>query len=183
MLHGTVDGGSIDPRCQEALMDVSEVSPPNVGMVLSGAQFADAFSIVTPETALTARQFAERMFSRSPRWVSALTALRDRIVSPFGLTTTKTARHARRDRIGIFPVLTETPQRLVAGFDDNHLDFRVVIDVASESAGQRVTATTVVLMHNRLGRGYLAVIKPFHRLVVRAMLRQAIPAPAAHPPL
>lgn len=167
---------------REALMDVSEIPPPSdVGMLLSGAQFADAFTIVTPQT-LTARQAAERMFSRSPRWVSALTSLRDLIVSPFGLTTT-TARHAKHDKIGFFPVLEETPQRLVAGFDDSHLDFRVVIDVTLESAGQRVTATTIVLMHNWLGRSYLAVIKPFHRLVVRAMLRQAIPAPSAHTPI
>jgi hypothetical protein len=69
-------------------------------------------------------------------------------------------------------VLSQTPQRLVAGFNDNHLDFRVVIDVAAEGAGQRVTATTVVLMHNWLGRIYLTVIKPFHRMVVRSMLRQ-----------
>jgi hypothetical protein len=29
-----------------------------------------------------------------------------------------------------------------------------------------------VLTHNMLGRVYLAVILPFHRLVVRSMLRQ-----------
>lgn len=99
-------------------MDVSEVLPPgDVDTLLSGAQFADAFTIVTPEP-LTARQAAERMFSRSPRWVSALTSLRDLIVSPFGLTTTKTARHARHDKIGFFPVLLETPRRLITGFDD-----------------------------------------------------------------
>ena len=38
--------------------------------------------------------------------------------------------------------------------------------------GQRVTATTLVLTHNLLGRTYLAIILPFHRLIVRAMLRQ-----------
>jgi hypothetical protein len=69
-------------------------------------------------------------------------------------------------------VLSETPQRLIAGFNDNHLDFRVVVDVAADGTGQRVTATTVVLMHNWLGRIYLSVIKPFHRMVVRSMLRQ-----------
>jgi hypothetical protein len=47
-----------------------------------------------------------------------------------------------------------------------------VVDVAADGIGQRVTATTVVLMHNWLGRIYLTVIKPFHRMVVRSMLRQ-----------
>jgi hypothetical protein len=140
--------------------------------LLSGAQFIDAFSITTDTTDLTARQATERMLGHSPRWVDMLMRLRDAIVAPFGLTTAKTARHATVDKIGIFPVLDETPQRLLAGFNDMHLDFRVVVEVAAAGAGQRVTATTVVLMHNWLGRIYLAVIKPFHRMVVRSALKQ-----------
>ena len=68
--------------------------------------------------------------------------------------------------------MSQTPDRLVAGFDDRHLDFRVVVDVESSGAIQNVTATTLVLTHNRLGRVYLAIITPFHRLIVPAMLRQ-----------
>jgi hypothetical protein len=74
--------------------------------------------------------------------------------------------------IGIFPVLSETPKRLVAGFNDRHLDFRVVVDVVPVGSGQQVTMTTLVLTHNLLGRVYLAVIMPFHRLIARVMLRQ-----------
>jgi hypothetical protein len=48
----------------------------------------------------------------------------------------------------------------------------VVVHVAFAGAGRSVTATTVVLTHNLLGRVYLAIILPFHRLIVRAMLRQ-----------
>lgn len=153
-------------------MTVSMVHPTiDTNSLLSGAQFADAFSI-SIATNLTAREAAERMLSRSPRWVDALMRLRDLIVAPFGLKTAHSARQADIDKVGFFPVLSQTPQRLVAGFNDNHLDFRVAIDVAAEGAGQRVTATTVVLMHNWLGRIYLAVIKPFHRMVVRSMLQQ-----------
>ena len=72
----------------------------------------------------------------------------------------------------MFPVLSEAPDRLVAGFNDKHLDFRVVVDVAASGAGQQVTATTLVLTHNWLGRSYLAIIVPFHRLIVRTLLRQ-----------
>ncbi len=72
--------------------------------------------------------------------------------------------------IGIFPVLSETPDRLVAGFNDSHLDFRVVVDVATcRAAGQHVTVTTLVRTHNWLGRTYLAIILPFHRLIAPAL--------------
>ena len=74
--------------------------------------------------------------------------------------------------IGIFPVVSETPDRLVAGFNDRHLDFRVVVDVTPPGDVRQVTATTLVLTHNWLGRAYLAIILPFHRMIVRALLRQ-----------
>ena len=142
--------------------------------VLAGAQFIDAFSITVAEDPLDARRAAERVFGRSPRWVRMLLALRDTIVAPFGLTTSKSARHAEVDKVGMFPVVSETPERIVSGFDDRHLDFRALVDVAAVPGGTRITATTVVLTHNRLGRIYLAVITPFHRIIVRSMLRQAV---------
>ncbi len=152
---------------------VFEVQPAvDMDAFLPGAQFIDAFSISTGTTTLTARQAAERMLGRSPWWVEALMKLRDTIVTPLGLKTAKSARHDEIEKVGFFPLLSETPERIVAGFNDSHLDFRVVIDVTSAESGQRVTATTIVLMHNWIGRIYLSTIKPFHRMVVRAMLQQ-----------
>lgn len=147
---------------------------PNVdtGALLPGAQFADAFRITVDGTALDARQAAEKMLGRGPRWIETLMRLRNRMVAPFGLKRPLPAAPRAADTIGRFPVVSETPHRLVAGFDDKHLDFRVVVDVAAAGQGQSVTATTLVLTHNLLGRGYLAIILPFHRLIARAMLRQ-----------
>jgi hypothetical protein len=157
-------------------MNVHIVSPPaDTGALLAGAQFADAFSVATDDAGLDARQAAEKMLGQSPRWARALLALRDLMVRPFGLKTAETARRSSASRVGMFPVLSETPQRIVAGLDDHHLDFRLVVDVASSDSGRRVTATTVVRTHNRLGRSYLALILPFHRLIVRSMLRQIRP--------
>lgn len=152
---------------------VSAVQPAiDKDAFLAGAQFADAFSITTDATTLTAREAAERMLGRSPWWVDALMKLRDAIVMPLGLKTAKSARHSKIEKVGFFPLLSETPERVVAGFNDSHLDFRVVIDIAPAGHGQCVTATTIVLMHNWIGRTYLSIIKPFHRMVVRSMLKQ-----------
>jgi hypothetical protein len=154
-------------------MKVHEIGPNvDTGALLIGAQFRDAYSIAIDGAELNARQAAERMLGRGPRWINALLALRNFLVAPFGLKTSAANEPGASDIIGIFPVVSQTPDRLVAGFDDKHLDFRVVVDVASSGHGRRVTATTLVLTHNLLGRAYLAIILPFHRLVVRAMLRQ-----------
>jgi hypothetical protein len=157
-----------------ATMNVEAVEPDiDSGALLAGAQFRDAYSITIDDDALDARLAAERMLAllaHGPRWIDILLALRNLIVAPFGLKTS--APLGAVDLIGIFPVVSQTPDRLVAGFDDRHLDFRVVVDVTSAAHGQRVTATTLVKTHNLLGRVYLAIILPFHRLIVRRMLRQ-----------
>jgi hypothetical protein len=154
-------------------MKVRAVEPDSdTGALLAGAQFSDAYSVAIDGPALNARQAAEKVLRRGPRWFETLMALRNRLVAPFGLKTPVPSETSPTDTLGIFPVIGETADRLVAGFNDSHLDFRVVIDVAGAGRGQRVTATTLVLTHNRLGRVYLAIILPFHRLIVRALLRQ-----------
>ena len=154
-------------------MKVQEVAPDvETDVLLAGAQFADAFRIALAGRTLDARQAAERMMAHPPRWVRRLIAVRNALVAPFGLKTSGASGSATVDAIGIFPVRSETPDRLVAGFDDSHLDFRVVVDVSASDDRQQVTATTLVRTNNWLGRTYLAVILPFHRQVVRAMLKQ-----------
>lgn len=154
-------------------MNVHAVMPDvDTAALLAGAQFIDAYSVAIDDAALDARHAAEKMLGRPPRWTRALLRLRDLFVAPFGLKTAEAARRAPGNRIGMFPVLSETPQRIVAGLNDSHLDFRVVVDIAGLGGGRRVTATTVVRTHNLLGRVYLAIILPFHKLIVRALLRQ-----------
>jgi len=155
------------------MIRVQEVAPQiDAGPLLSGAQFVDAFRVDLEGRAIDARNAAERMMGHSPAWIEALLTLRNVLVAPFGLKTSGHRENPPRETIGLFPVLTQTPERLVAGFNDKHLDFRVVVDVANSGALRNVTLTTLVLTHNRLGRTYLAIILPFHRLVVRSLLRQ-----------
>ena len=154
-------------------MTVREVTPEiDPATLLGGAQFIDAYRVAVDGAALDARKAAERMFARGPRWIEALLKLRNLVVAPFGLKTSGEGEPATGGMIGIFPVVSETPERLVAGFNDHHLDFRVVVDVTAKGGGQEVTTTTLVLTHNWLGRTYLAAIMPFHRLIARVMLQQ-----------
>jgi hypothetical protein len=150
---------------------VHEVTPEvDIGAVLAGAQFADAFRVDIGTAALSAREACTRMVLNGPRWVDALTRLRNFLVTPFGLKTSGEGAPAPGGLIGLFPVLSETPERLVAGFDDSHLDFRIVVDVAGDAASRQVTLTTLVKTNNLLGRAYLAFITPFHKLVARGMM-------------
>lgn len=98
--------------------------------------------------------------------------LRNAIVAPLGLKADVAALPPDQERLGMFPVISETEERVVMGFDDKHLDFRVILDCcAIPNDHSKVSLTTAVRSHNRLGRVYLRIILPFHRLIVPAMLR------------
>lgn len=154
-------------------MTVQEITPTvDTEALLTGAQFADAFRVEVEDRTLDARHAAERMMAQQPRWAEALVKLRNMLVSPLGLKTSGEGAPAQGGMIGIFPVLSETPDRLIAGFNDSHLDFRVVVDVTAPEGVRQVTLTTLVKTHNWFGRTYLAVIMPFHRLIAPALLRQ-----------
>lgn len=154
---------------------VREVTPEfHADALLSGAQFADAFRVEIGAAAMNAREACTRMVLHGPRWIDPLLRMRNILVRPFGLKTSGQGAPAPGGMIGLFPVLSETPDRLVAGFDDSHLDFRIVVDVSGDAANRQVTSTTLVRTHNLLGRTYLALIMPFHKLVVRGMLGRIV---------
>lgn len=154
---------------------VREVTPEvDADALLAGAQFIDAFRVEVGATAVNAREACTRMVLNGPRWVDALLRLRNILVRPFGLKTSGEGAPAPGGLIGLFPVLSETPERLVAGFDDSHLDFRIVVDVSDNGASRQVTSTTLVRTHNLLGRTYLTLIMPFHKLVVRNMMGRIV---------
>lgn len=157
---------------------VREVTPDvDAGALLAGAQFIDAFRVEIGTAPVNAREACTRMVLHGPRWIGALTRLRNMLVTPFGLKTSGEGTPAPGGLIGLFPVLSETPEQLVAGFNDYHLDFRIVVDVVGEAVPRHVTLTTLVRTNNRLGRAYLALITPFHKLVARSMMgRLAEPA-------
>jgi hypothetical protein len=159
------------------MMAVRTVKPEiQADELLKGAQFVDAYRVSIDNLVVDARRITEAMFARPPRWINALIALRNQLVAPFGLKTPapediksdlKTA-----ETIGIFPLVSVTRDRVVAGFDDKHLDFRVIVDVSPGSRRRLVTATTLVRTHNFLGRAYLATVLPFHKMIVPSLLRQ-----------
>lgn len=154
----------------------------------AGAFLADAYAIDLPAGAThDALALARSALERSAPWVDALLALRDRLVAGFGIKTAKALRAdtgADVQRIGLFRIYEAHDDEVVLGEDDSHLDFRVSMLRSrdpSPGGGARLTAVTVVHCHNLLGRNYIRLIAPFHRLVVRSSLERAARAgwPAA----
>lgn len=142
----------------------SPPADPAFAASLPGCDFADAFSVVVARRDLDARDVSADFFSTPPAWASALLDIRNAVMGRLGYK-------APPIRKG-FPVIRESATEVVSGLDDGHLDFRALMRIDPDAAGSRITLTTAVATHNRMGRVYLAVIMPFHKLIVRSMVRQ-----------
>ena len=144
--------------------------PEDCEQILPPADFSDAFAIDVDIAGLNAPQATQLAFSRPPGWIAKLLAIRNVLVSPFGLKAGAEGRLSDRSRIGL-PVFSSSPERVVLGVDDMHLNFRLIVDVTNlNDSTCRVTATTLVQRNNLLGRIYLAIVLPFHKILVPALL-------------
>ena len=147
-------------------MSISALTVSLPHNALPGANWADCWTAELHGQDVTAAQVAKRVFAHPPVWVRRLMSLRNTIVGFFGL---KYAGNMDGDTGG-FPVVSQSPERIVLGFDDWHLDFRIVLDIGPAAGGQNVSVTTLVDRHNLAGRIYILFVTPFHRLIVRTML-------------
>jgi hypothetical protein len=157
--------------------------PPESGIAraYTSTNLADAYSIELPTGASTNPELLARfIFSQQSPWASSLMAVRDALVAGFGLKTikqlTSLGAESRAARVGIFKIYSTSQTEIVLGEDDKHLDFRLSVLCSGQPSpgGKRhVILSTVVHCHNRLGRLYILLIAPFHRLVVQSSLRRA----------
>ena len=147
------------------------VKPHMPHPALPSADWADCYELQVAKSDFTAMAAAHAILSRFPLWVRLLVRLRDAVTGLFGLKSSRDTTVDNLETIGFFPVVSKSDSQVVLGFDDRHLDFRVVIDVRSDEQGRRlVDATTLVRRKIWLGRIYIALITPFHRLIVATML-------------
>ena len=171
-------------------ISVQKVSIP-ADTFVSGAfaevDYADAYRVKLPSAGTRTGDrdidsVARAMFSAAPGWVELLLRLRDRLVGLIGLKTAPP--NARRDlacaalqpgdTLGLFKVFRRSDDEILMGEDDRHLDFRVSVLLQSQDDERWAVITTVVRFNNWLGRAYFLPVRPLHRLIVPAMMRNAV---------
>jgi len=158
------------------------VTPAEAAHVLKDITFIDRIEAPTskPQSLI---QIYWNIFTHSPGWITALMNMRNRIVALFGLKGVSAKEMRDRvkrpcpehvevgQRLGIFTLLSLDDDEIILGEDDTHLDFRVILRRHNKNT---VHVTTVVSTHNRLGRMYMATIKPFHKIIARTMIQKAV---------
>jgi hypothetical protein len=162
--------------CLERKARVRRTTSPAESVIAGwyeNASLLDSYSIdLSLSKQHSMRELANRTVGDPPGWVKALLAMRDAMVTPFGVKTSGDVRASRanNERVDFFPVQWESKDEIVLGEDDRHLDFRLSLLRRNSPTGTQLIATTVVHSHNAFGLTYLNVIRPFHHLVIRTTL-------------
>lgn len=150
-----------------------------------GAYFHDAWAIAPLDAGATALELFLTVTAGTPGWVNTLMTLRNRVVSMLGLKNLGTlsaldpakpaSAYQIGDRVGIFTLFANTPDEVLLGDKDKHLDVILSVHRAVDAASGQVLATvsTVVHVHNWLGRLYMLPVTPMHRIIAPAVLRGA----------
>jgi Protein of unknown function (DUF2867) len=170
---------------------VSEVPIPSssaILTVLKQVHFSDAYEASIARPNIDAQGAYAAIFGPKPGWITLLLRLRGvfanivglkhPVITEVGAIDPGEGRRPYRvgDRVGLFGVQSISAKELILGVDDRHLNFRVSVLRSLQNDTEKVTITTVVELNNGLGRVYLFVIKPFHKLIVRAILQDALDA-------
>lgn len=162
--------------------------PPSsrISRELNGADFFDSYEISLPHADRSALDIYLKVISRTPTWVNFLMGMRNRIVSLFGLKNLghlanldqakESAIYRVGDRVGIFSLLSVSDDEIILGDSDKHLDVKLAVCKLVQDGRESVVVTTVVHIHNLLGRVYMMFVAPVHRFVVPSVLSRATDA-------
>ena len=147
---------------------------------LHDADFADAYETLIPASTLNATEIYRAVFKQTPGWIDALMRLRNKVVQPLGLkdlgTLSSLAAHTAvpGQRLGLFEVVSVSENELVLQDDDKHLLVQLsVLKQIHNDTHDKLTISTVVHIHNMLGRIYMAFVGPAHKVIAPLIARRA----------
>ncbi len=167
--------------------NISAIAVPSfsdISAQLHGADFFDCYEMPLAHAGRSALEIYLGVISRTPAWIDFLMATRNRVVRLFGLKnlgalgelkkTKAASEYQVGDRIGIFSLLSLTDNEIIMGDADKHLEVKVSVCKLVNDGKESIATTTVVHIHNLLGRVYMFFVVPFHKRIVPAILGRAV---------
>ncbi len=158
-------------------MKTKELEIPQTDLIqkaLPQLDFSDCFATTNHEDDM--ESIGRKVFTTFPKWVLFLLRIRKFLVQFLGLNTTMPPGYHKRYEVGgyfsFFKIYEIRESELLLGADDKHLNFRVSI-LKTQDKQWNIKVSTLVQFNNSLGKYYMAVVAPFHRWVIRSMIKQA----------
>ena len=126
--------------------------------------YTDNFTeIVRTKRPINAEELTDRFFC-APQWIIALMKFRNAIVKPFGLKGEKNLSDI---------VIVESDSFATISKSDKHLNFVIAFMTERRmNDSLYLSVCTKVRYNNRMGKFYFTIIKPFHKLICKTLLKQ-----------
>ena len=136
---------------------------------------------VNCEKEITPDDVMVNFWTNFPNWISALFKLRDFLAKFVGLKTTEsgnTKEFEESIRAGktynIASVPAKNANETVMLLSDKHLNAYISVHIETRKEQKTISVTTLVNFHNKLGHIYFFVIRPFHGLITKSLLKRSV---------
>ena len=143
----------------------------------NGFQYCESYSIVT-QTNNSLDKITTDIF-QTPKWADFLMTIRNTIVRLVGLKaggykkdTYISDFYPIGSRAVYFTVIDRNDNEILMAENDKHLNFRVSVMINRQSDNVTIHLTTIVKYNNFLGWLYFLPVKPFHRLIIKSLLKK-----------
>ncbi len=140
--------------------------------------FRDALSIKIQNTTLSPSQLQYNIFAYMPDWVSTLLRIRNKVVKVFGFDVGMTNLKPQNDELkigdkaGFLTITEKSADEIISYAEDKHMTFYISVLKKSD----QVIVSTLVNQKSLIGRIYVNSILPFHYIIARTVINNAIKA-------
>lgn len=161
---------------------VSEIEFP-VETKINGKElnsyYRDSFKIRVNKTDLEAKNVYHSIFGFLPKPVQLALSFRNSIVKHFGFSASNTEMSLPLEDIeagkkaGFLIIESVESSEVICGAYEPNMDMWLSVLKLSE---QEFAVSTLVNLKTKTGKVYMAFIKPFHKLVAKYCIKQALKA-------
>lgn len=161
-------------------MKVKKVPIPSNSLIadIKPINYSDAFeAIIETGCNISLKEIQIEFWGGRPQWAIRLMKFRNLLVKPFGLKTDNILSKEcirkiveQKEKSQGLNLYASNEREIVVYKDDKHLRFyfSVLYD------GVKLSASTIVQMHNAIGRIYFFFIAPFHFILVKWQFQRII---------
>lgn len=160
------------------IQTLEEPKQDNLAGKAEGHYFRDALSMQLSKPLLSPSQVQHAIFAHMPSWVSRLMRIRNRIVKLFGFEVgadnlaPSSDELAIGDKAGFLTVIEKTQDEIISFAEDKHMIFYISVLKQAD----QVIVSTLVNQKTWIGRLYVNSILPFHYIIARTVMNNALKA-------
>jgi len=157
---------------------IKSKSLPEKSIILKSVETIDYFDSfkINKATSDTIDKIVVEIFN-SPAWVESLMSIRNSMVKIFGLKTGKQTEPEKDfypigSKLKYFRVIDRNENEIVFGEKDKHLNF--ISSILIDRTASEIYLNTLVHFNNIGGRLYFLPVKPFHKIIIKSLLKKLL---------